>query len=131
MVVDDEPDSQEVASRILRYYGAQVCTASNGQEGLESIRTVRPRLVLSDISMPVMDGWSFISQIKNDRRTLDIPIIALTAHAMVGDRERAITAGFHNYLDKPLTPETFIKDLLRLLIDVPAFTAELSEVNLD
>src|SRR5215471_12032371 len=122
LVLDDEPDSLEVATRILTFYGATVCTACNGQEGLNYVQTMRPRFILSDISMPVMDGWSFIFRLKNDRRTMDIPAIALTAHAMVGDREKAINAGFHNYLDKPLTPETFIRDLLRLLVDLPHFS---------
>jgi|SRR5579859_7001088 len=131
LVVDDEPDSLEVATRILRFYGATVYTACDGQEGLNYVQSIRPRFILSDLSMPVMDGWSFIFRIKNERRTMDIPTIALTAHAMVGDRERAINAGFHNYLDKPLTPETFIRDLLRLLVDIPELSTELREVNLD
>ncbi len=69
--------------------------------------------------MPELDGWSMIYELNNDRTTLDIPVIALTAHAIVGDRERAIAAGFHNYLTKPLTPATFLNDLLKLVMDVP------------
>jgi CheY-like chemotaxis protein len=76
--------------------------------------------------MPEMDGWGMLGALKLDRATLDIPVIALTAHAMVGDRERAIMAGFHNYLTKPLTPATFMKDLLVLLTDIPAFASELT-----
>jgi CheY-like chemotaxis protein len=126
VVVDDEPDSLEVAVRILRHYGADVHTATNGKEGIESVRNLRPKLVISDLSMPEMDGWGMLEELKQDRSTLDIPIIALTAHAMVGDRERAIMAGFHNYLTKPLTPATFMKDLLILLMDIPAFANELT-----
>jgi len=125
VVVDDEPDSLEVAVRILRHYGADVHTATNGKEGIETVRSLRPRLVISDLSMPEMDGWGMLKELKEDRTTLEIPIIALTAHAMVGDRERAIMAGFHNYLTKPLTPSTFMKDLLVLLMDIPAFAREL------
>jgi CheY-like chemotaxis protein len=126
IVTDDEPDSLEVATRILRHYGANVQTATNGAEALELIKKARPRFVISDLSMPVMDGWGLLYQLKLERATADIPVIALTAHAMTGDRERAITAGFHNYLTKPLTPATFMRDLLRLLIDIPEFSAELS-----
>lgn len=126
VVIDDEPDSLEVASRILRFYGANVYTASNGQEGLELIRRQRPKFVISDLSMPVMDGWEMLYEIQQDRHIAQIPIIALTAHAMVGDRTRAIEAGFYNYLTKPLTPSTFMGDLLRLLLDVPDFHAALS-----
>lgn len=126
VVVDDEPDSLEVAVRILRHYGADVHTAINGFDGLSRIRSLRPKLVISDLSMPEMDGWGMLGELKLDRATIEIPVIALTAHAMVGDRERAIMAGFHNYLTKPLTPATFMKDLLVLLTDIPAFAHELT-----
>ena len=119
VVVDDEEDSLEVAEIILLAYGANVYTASDGKEALEIVRTVKPRLIISDLSMPVMDGWSLIYTLKKDRGLAEIPIIALTAHAMVGDRERAIAAGFHNYLTKPLTVSTFMRDLVNLLIEIP------------
>src|SRR5262245_30575416 len=128
LVIDDEPDSLEVASRILRYYGAAVSVASNGQEGLAALQVARPSLVISDLSMPGLDGWGLIDALKRERPTMDIPVIALTAHAMQGDRERALGAGFHNYLTKPLTPATFLKDLLRLLVDVPEFSEALKEI---
>ena len=128
--IDDEPDSLEVAVRILRYYGATVLTATNGREGLTAAKVSHPQLIVSDISMPVMDGWQLIYELKKDRVLMDIPTIALTAHAMVGDRERAISAGFHNYLTKPLTAKTFMTDLLKLLIDIPVFSEALSEVHL-
>src|SRR5690606_2945113 len=102
-----------------------VVTATNGREGLELIRNSHPKLVISDISMPVMDGWGLIFEMKNDRSLSEIPTIALTAHAMMGDRERAISAGFHNYLTKPLTASTFIHDLVTLLVTIPDFAAEL------
>jgi CheY-like chemotaxis protein len=125
VVIDDEDDSLEVAQIILEEYGANVRLAGNGKEGLELIRERRPKLVISDISMPVMDGWGMIYALKNDRALMDIPVIALTAHAMVGDRERAIGAGFHNYLTKPLTATTFIHDLVKLLVEIPDLAADL------
>lgn len=126
VVLEDEPDSLEVAEIILGEYGAVVSAASNGQEGIELVRQVKPRFVISDLSMPVMDGWGFISQMKSDVHLTDIPVIALTAHAMVGDRERAIAAGFHNYLTKPLTVDRFMGDLVRLLIDIPELADSLN-----
>ena len=126
VVVDDEPDSLEVAEIILDAYGANVHTGTNGAEGLAQVRKIRPLFVISDISMPVMDGWGLIHELKNDRTLMDIPTIALTAHAMVGDRERAISAGFHNYLTKPLTANTFIYDLLKLLMDIPELAEKLN-----
>ena len=121
VVIDDETDSLEVAEIILESYGAELYTASNGAEGLEIIRRVRPRFVISDLSMPVMDGWGLIFEMRSERDLMEIPVIALTAHAMKGDRERAIAAGFHNYLTKPLTVETFMNDLVNLLVDIPMF----------
>jgi CheY-like chemotaxis protein len=121
LIIDDEPDSLDVASRILRFFGAEVITANNGKEGLDKLYNFMPSVIICDISMPVMDGWGVISQLKGNRRWMDIPAIALTAHAMPGDREKAITSGFHNYLSKPLTPETFVRDLLTLVIDLPQF----------
>jgi CheY-like chemotaxis protein len=126
VVIDDEEDSLMVAEIILTEYGATLHTATNGKEGLEQIRNARPKFAISDLSMPIMDGWGLIHTIKNDRALMDIPVIALTAHAMVGDRERAVSAGFHNYLTKPLTAETFIQDLVKLLVEIPVLADDLN-----
>lgn len=117
VVIDDEPDAIEVAQILLEMYGAKVIAARNGREGLELIQRVHPRFVITDISMPEMTGWDLIEQMQLDRSTSEIPVVALTAHAMSGDRERAIARGFHNYLVKPLRPETFVGELLNLLVD--------------
>lgn len=122
VVIDDDPMSLIVASTILRHYGAHVTTAINGDDGLQAIRNTQPKFVISDLSMPVMDGWALIDKLKRERGLSEIPVIALTAHAMTGDRQRAIAAGFHNYLTKPLTPSTFISELISLLIDIPQFS---------
>jgi two-component system, cell cycle response regulator DivK len=126
LVVDDEPDSLLVAQTLLEMCGAQVAIAVNGQEGLAAVRAVRPDFIVSDLSMPVMSGWQMIFQLKQTPVTRDIPVIALTAHAMTGDRTRAMEVGFHNYLTKPLRPETFINDLLKLIIDVPELADRLN-----
>lgn len=129
LVVDDEPDSLEVARTILGYYGAETRAAMNGKEALDILAHWHPRFILCDISMPIMDGWELVHTVKNDRRLMEIPMIALTAHAMIGDRERALRAGFHNYLTKPLSPMTFIKDLVQLLVDIPTFSKELEGIQ--
>jgi CheY-like chemotaxis protein len=121
LVVDDDAMSLQVANLILSYYGVKVHTAPDGQKGLEAAKSVHPKFIISDLSMPVLDGWGMIAQLKEDKSTAEIPIIALTAHAMAGDRERAIAAGCHNYLSKPLTPSTFMRELLTLLQDIPEF----------
>jgi CheY-like chemotaxis protein len=121
LVIDDEPDSLFVATTLLKMYGVNVLKAVNGKEGLEVAKAERPMFIISDLSMPEMSGWQLVSELKKDRATLEIPVIALTAHAMAGDRNRAISAGFHNYLTKPLKPETFINDLLKVIMDTPVF----------
>jgi CheY-like chemotaxis protein len=119
LIVDDDVHSMDVARRILKFYGADVYTAANGLIALDIIQHVRPAFVVSDIEMPVMDGWEFVQRLKNNRETMDIPVIALTAYAMIGDREKAMAAGFHNYISKPLNPATFMAELVSLLEDVP------------
>lgn len=126
VVIDDEPDSLLVADVILTSYGANLHTAENGEDGLTVIRDIHPKFVISDISMPILDGWGVISEMKKDNTLMEIPAIALTAHAMIGDRERAISAGFYNYLTKPLTVETFMQDLVNLIIDIPVLANELN-----
>lgn len=125
VVVDDEDDSLLLAELMLTEYGATVYTAIDGKEGLDVISRVRPKFVLSDLSMPVLDGWGLINAMQDDVALKEIPVIALTAHAMMGDRERAVAAGFHNYLTKPLTVDTFMKDLVKLLVDVPELASAL------
>jgi len=119
LVVDDEPDSIEVAKTLLELCGAEVMTANNGQDGFEKAKEQRPHFIVSDLSMPELSGWQMIEKLKLELSTTEIPVIALTAHAMDGDRNRAIAAGFHNFLTKPLEPETFVTDLLGLLVDIP------------
>src|SRR6185503_19690307 len=83
LVVDDEPDSLEVATRMLQHYSATVHTATNGQMALEVAQKVLPRFILADLSMPVMDGWGFLYELQHERSTMEIPVFALTAHAMI------------------------------------------------
>jgi CheY-like chemotaxis protein len=126
LVVDDEEDSLEVAQMLLEMAGATVLTATNGREALALVKAQRPHFILSDLSMPDVDGWRLVYDLNRNRATADIPVIALTAHAIPGDRERALKAGFVNYITKPLDPDKFIQQLLKLLIEIP----ELSQLFL-
>ena len=119
MLIDDEPDSLEVARYLLAYYGADVLMAENGADALKLIHEKHPRFVISDLSMPVMDGWKLIRVLKEDPATCELPVIALTAHAMVGDRERTLAAGFFDYMSKPFMVDTFIGDLVRIISNEP------------
>lgn len=119
IIIEDQVDNLEIASTILTFYGANVHIAYNGKEGLDLLRTVKPRFILCDLSMPVMDGWEFIDVVKKDRELSEIPVIALTAHSFSEFRTRAIMSGFHNFMTKPFTIQSFTRDLLKLLPDVP------------
>jgi two-component system, cell cycle response regulator DivK len=119
LLVDDEQDSLEVAQMLLQMAGANVLVASNGAEALKILKDEKPRFILSDISMPQMNGWEMMDRLNRDRALRDIPVIALTAFAMPGDRERAIEAGFANHITKPLEPRKFIDQLVNLLAEMP------------
>ncbi|RMF78073.1 MAG: response regulator [Chloroflexi bacterium] len=122
LVIDDEVDSIALMCTLLEMHGATVYTASNGEEGLRLIREHRSQLkfVITDLQMPKIDGWQLLREVMSDTSLslYNIPIVALTAHAMVGDRERAVAAGFEYFLTKPIDALTFVSDLLRLFIDI-------------
>jgi two-component system cell cycle response regulator len=119
LIVEDDPLSLDVVVQILTFYGGTVHTAGNGKEGLEKANEVHPDFVITDLSMPVMNGWAFIAAMKGDPVLASIPIFALTATSVLGDRDRAIAAGCHNYLNKPLKPSVFIQQLLKMIGDIP------------
>ena len=111
LVIDDEPDSVDILKMVLSTVGATMFTASNGQEGLAIFRREDLDLILTDLSMPDVDGWQLLEQIRKEQNGKKIPVIALTAHAMAGDRERVMTAGFDGYLSKPVKMFTLLADL--------------------
>ena len=111
MIVDDEPDNLEVVAETLEFRGAQVLTAPNGKAALESLETFEANMIVTDLSMPVMDGWALRSQVKSNPKLAALPILALSAHAMAGDSERALEAGFDGYLVKPVNILTLADDI--------------------
>ncbi len=111
LFVDDEPDNLEVVAETLEFYGAEVCTALNGQEALAHLADFLPNLIITDLSMPIMDGWQLRTNIKANATLQNIPILALSAHAMAGDKERALAAGFDGYVTKPVNIHTFLDDI--------------------
>ena len=92
LVVEDSPDIRVLIRMLLESAGHEVLTASDGREGVETAGRERPDLVLMDLSLPVLSGWEAARQIKSQPETADITVIAVTAHAMQGDRERAMAA---------------------------------------
>ncbi len=120
LLIDDEPDNLEVIAETLHFHGISVKTAHNGLEGLDLLKSFLPTLILLDLSMPKMDGWEMRQRIKSDPRTQHIPVVALTAHAMSGDKERALQAGFDGYMTKPISIPNFVNDLKASFRSEPA-----------
>ena len=102
LLVEDNEESRDALSRHLRRKGYEVLLAVDGRQGVDMARAEAPDLILMDMSLPVLDGWEATRQLKAAPRTRGIPVIALTAHAMAGDRERALEAGCDDYDTKPV-----------------------------
>ena len=102
LIVEDNEMNRDMLSRRLERKGYEIVMAEDGQKGVDMSKSENPDLILMDLSLPVMDGWEATSTIKADNNTKDIPIIVLTAHAMAGDREKAIEAGADEYDTKPI-----------------------------
>jgi CheY-like chemotaxis protein len=111
LLVEDEPDNLEVLVDAVEYHGMSALSAANGLEGLKVLEESVPTLILLDLSMPKMDGWDMHKQVKANPRTQHIPVVALTAHAMTGDKEKVLAAGFDGYLTKPISIASFLTDL--------------------
>jgi CheY-like chemotaxis protein len=116
LVVDDEPDNREIISLALGFSGATVVEAGNGRECIDKLATFAANMVLLDLSMPVLDGWKTQTELRNDPRHRHLPIIALTAHAMIGDEEKVLSAGFDGYLTKPVSIATLANQIKRILV---------------
>ena len=112
LIVDDEPDSLEVMYEVLTMDDAKVHTASSAEEAVELLQTMKPNLIITDLSMPGMDGYALLPAIRAIKGLEQTPIIALTAHAMTGDKERVIGKGFTGYITKPIRMGTIISDIL-------------------
>ena len=113
LYVEDNDDNIYMLSRRLARKGFEVVVATDGQAGIEAARSEAPALILMDLSLPVIDGWEATRRLKAEAKTAAIPVIALTAHAMEGDRDRAIAAGCDDFDTKPV-------ELPRLLAKIEA-----------
>ena len=114
LIVEDNEMNRDMLSRRLERKGYVVVMAEDGKKGVDMSKSENPDLILMDLSLPVMDGWEATSTIKADEETKSIPIIVLTAHAMAGDREKALDAGADEYDTKPI-------DFKRLLGKIKEF----------
>jgi CheY-like chemotaxis protein len=115
LVVDDYEDAREMYAEYLRFCGFRVAEARNGNEALEQAFTLMPDLVLMDLSLPGMDGWEATRQLKADERTRQIPVVALTGHALAGASEGAKKAGCDSFVTKPCLPDDLVVEVRRML----------------
>jgi two-component system, cell cycle response regulator DivK len=115
LLVEDNEDNRIVYATVLRHFGYEVLEALNGEEGIAMARSKHPNLILLDISIPIIDGWEAARILKRDTETRDIPIVALTAHALASDRERAMDVGCDGYLAKPCEPRVVLEEVERLI----------------
>jgi two-component system cell cycle response regulator DivK len=115
LLVEDNEMNRDMLSRRLQRRGFEVECAVDGQQGVDAVQRNRPDLILMDMSLPVKDGWTATRELKADPETQSIPIIALTAHAMSGDREKALDAGCNDYDTKPIELPRLLEKIEALL----------------
>ena len=115
LIAEDHEDSRDALRTLLDALGYRVLVATNGAEAVEVARAHRPDLILIDIKMPVMDGYETTTRLKADAATRAIPVIALTAHAMAEDRDRAVAAGVDEYESKPVDFARLLEKIGQLL----------------
>ena len=107
LIVEDNDDSRELVVKVLKNKGYQTVEAIDGEDAVEKAIAEKPALILLDISIPKMDGYAVAKKLKSLEEFRDVPIVALTAHAMKGDREKVIVAGFEGYISKPINVREF------------------------
>lgn len=115
LLVEDNEENRDGLSRRLRRQGFEVLVAVDGRQGVEAARAGAPDLILMDMSLPVLDGWEATRQLKAAAESRHIPVIALTAHAMAGDREKALQAGCDEYDTKPVEFDRLLSKIRALL----------------
>ena len=115
LLIEDNEMNRDMLSRRLIRRGFQVVFAVDGQQGVDLARSERPDIILMDMSLPAIDGWEATRRVKADNATRSVPVIGLTAHAMAGDREKAIEAGCDDYETKPVELDRLISKIERLL----------------
>ncbi|HEY4678096.1 MAG TPA: response regulator [Candidatus Angelobacter sp.] len=115
LIADDKATSRELLRTVLERQGYAVSDAADGKEALEKVRAETPDLILLDLQMPIRNGYEVLGELREDPAYATLPIIALTASAMQGDREKALAAGFTGYLAKPVALSHLREEIQRLL----------------
>lgn len=117
LVIEDNEQNLYLVTFILKAHGYEVAQARHGREGIELAGQIEPALILLDIQLPVLDGYGVAKELRSNPALADVPIVAVTSYAMVGDRERILGAGCQGYIEKPIDPGTFMDQIERYLQD--------------
>jgi len=120
LIIEDNPANIELMSFLLGAYGHTPLSAADGPRGVAAARSERPDLIACDVNLPGMDGFAVLAALKSEPQLAGVPILAVTALAMAGDREKVLAAGFDGYISKPIEPESFVAELEAFLAAAPA-----------
>lgn len=115
LLIEDNEQNRYLATFLLEHHGYIVLAAIDGASGLRMAESTVPDLILLDIQLPVMDGYEVARGLRQMAATSGVPIVAVTSHAMSGDREKAFAAGCNGYIEKPINPDTFVAEIERFL----------------
>lgn len=115
LLIEDNAQNRYMATFMLQKHGYVVVPAIDGQRGVELAATCKPSMILLDIQLPVMNGYEVARALRTNAALRDVPIVAVTSYAMLGDREKALEAGCDGYIEKPIDPDTFISELEQFL----------------
>jgi two-component system, cell cycle response regulator DivK len=111
LLIEDNEQNRYLVSFLLSQSGFRVVSAEDGLQGIELAKTLLPDIILLDIQLPRMDGYAVARALRRSAALSETPIVAVTSHAMPGDRERALEAGCSGYIEKPINPETFLAEI--------------------
>lgn len=111
LYIEDNEQNLYLIRFLLEKHGYEVHAALNGQEGIDRAATVLPDLILLDIQLPLMDGYTVARRLRANPELAAIPIVAVTSYAMAGDRDKALAAGCNGYIEKPINPDTFMRQV--------------------
>jgi CheY-like chemotaxis protein len=115
MIVDDNAANLKLAGDLLEIEGVEVCRCIDAEDAIKAIKQFHPALILMDIALPGIDGLQLTQKFKSEENTKDIKIVALTASAMKGDRERILSMGCDGYMAKPINTRTFMEEVMQYL----------------
>ncbi len=116
LIIEDNPQNFYMMKFLLEKSGFTIIGAENGREGVAAALREKPKAILLDIQLPEMDGYAVAAELKKHPELADIPIIAVTSYAMVGDREQILAAGATGYIEKPINPETFVNQIMEYML---------------